>query len=487
MLLANRRMGLLYFCLAGMEIAWITPFFLFFYRPLADMSPSIVFVGLFGTLLAFILVLDLLSLLQVDWPFYELAVVGLILVSSLLFVRFWLYGGLPLGDFRWLGNTLGALFDFHQGIRPELILLLTSVLLWQRAANATSRDVGFFGVGLSFRLGLLLFILGASILSFVRGQDASLILWLFLAMGLTAVALARAAEKATTALSPGGLPSLRRLGQLLLAVGATVGAAALLSVFYTPAGLKRVLLVCLRPLWVLLGPVLQLLLQLLFIVLQPIFLALEWLLTRLMQNVDWTFIGEMLDSFKLGLETEKAVEPSEGIFSGLPPWVWTALRYLFILLALVVLVGLVLLFLNRVRARRERAETEQESGEDITLGGAALDRGLRWLRDMAGLVRRFGLGRQLLAAISVQNIYANLCRLARQRGHPRHPAQPPDDYLPVLARAFPGHVEALARITAAYMQVHYGDQPVTAAELAQLRQDYLQVRQVTPTPDAPHY
>jgi hypothetical protein len=82
----------------------------------------------------------------------------------------------------------------------------------------------------------------------------------------------------------------------------------------------------------------------------------------------------------------------------------------------------------------------------------------------------------LLAAISVQNIYANLCRMARQRGYPRHPAQPPDDYLPILSQAFAGQDEPLARITAAYMWVHYGDQPVTAAELAQLRQDYNRVR-----------
>jgi hypothetical protein len=487
MLLTNRRLGLLYFCLAGMEIAWITPFFLIFYQSLAATSPTVVFVGLFGTLLTFILVLELLNLLQADWPFYELAVVGLILITSLLFVRFWLYGGLPLGDFRWLSNTLGALFDFHLGIRPELILLLTSVLLWQRAANATCRDVGFFGVGLSFRLGLLLLIIGAAILSLLRGQELRPILWLYLAMGLTAVALARAHEKAADAWSAGSLPSLRKLGQLLLAVGTTVGVAALFSVFYTPDGIKRTLLVWLRPLWVLLGPVRQLLLQLLFIVLQPIFLALEWLLTRLMQNLDWTFVGEMLDSFKLGPETEQVVEPAEGVFSGVPPWIWTALRYLFILLALLVLVGLVLLFLNRVRAGQERAEAEEEGSEEVTLGGATLGRGLRWLRDVAGLVRRFGLSRQLLAAISAQNIYANLCRLARQRGYPRHPARPPDDYLPVLAQAFPGQMDALARITAAYMRVHYGDQPVTSAELAQLRQDYHQVRQVTSTPKTPRY
>jgi hypothetical protein len=45
-----------------------------------------------------------------------------------------------------------------------------------------------------------------------------------------------------------------------------------------------------------------------------------------------------------------------------------------------------------------------------------------------------------------------------------------------LQRVFAGHEQALARLTAAYMQVHYGDQPVTPGELAQLREDYDRVR-----------
>jgi hypothetical protein len=92
-------------------------------------------------------------------------------------------------------------------------------------------------------------------------------------------------------------------------------------------------------------------------------------------------------------------------------------------------------------------------------------------------VRRFGVSRQLLAAVSVQNIYANLCRLARQRGYPRRPAQPPDAYLPVLTQAFAGHEEALERITAAYMRVHYGDRSVSMDELSALRADYRAVRE----------
>ena len=82
----------------------------------------------------------------------------------------------------------------------------------------------------------------------------------------------------------------------------------------------------------------------------------------------------------------------------------------------------------------------------------------------------------MLAAISVQNMYANLCRMAGRRGYPRHPAHPPDRYLLRLVQAFGGQQEALARITSAYMRVHYGDRAVTVAELVQLRRDYENVR-----------
>jgi hypothetical protein len=222
--------------------------------------------------------------------------------------------------------------------------------------------------------------------------------------------------------------------------------------------------------------VLSLLLQVLFLVLKPIFLGLEWLLTHVLQDLDWTFVGEIFGTIGEISDPEEVMEQTEGVLSGVPPWVWTGLRYFLIVLAILVLVGFVLLFLNKVRAKSERDEAEETREEEITFGGATLGRGLRWLRDMVGLVRRFGLSRQLLAAISVQNIYANLCRLARGRGYPRHPAQPPDDYLPVLAQAFPSQEEELSRITAAYMRVHYGDQSVTAVELAQLRGDYNQVR-----------
>ena len=138
--------------------------------------------------------------------------------------------------------------------------------------------------------------------------------------------------------------------------------------------------------------------------------------------------------------------------------------------------GFIWLYLERIRKQHIRDQAESEAGEEVTLGGGALQRAGQRLRAWLSLVRRFGFSPQLLAAVSVQNIYANLCRLARHRGFPRRPAQPPDDYLHLLEQAFAGQEAALARITAAYMRVHYGDRPVDPEELAGLRADYRQVR-----------
>jgi len=473
MLLSDRRRGLIYFCLAGMEIAWITPFVaLLFHLQGQGSSPMVVFGRLFAVLLVWMLALEFLNRLRVDSPGYELTVLGLIVLSSLLLVRFWLYGGAPVPDFSWLRNTLDALFNFHQGLRPELVLILSSLLLWQRAASATSRSLGFFSVGVSFRLGILLLILGAWLLSHVTGENVTTLLWPYLGLGLTAVALARMHEKASTAPSAGRLLPLPRLAQLLAAVGLTVGGIAWLSLLYTPARIKTALGL-LKPLWTLLGLLLLPLLQAFLWLVEFALRFLQWLLGLLLARLDWEIFETVLENLS---SLTEMMQQGEGAPFTLPLWVSTGLRYGGVLLAILLMLGFVLLYLGRISSRARQDGAEEESGEAITVGGGTLGRGVRWLRDMAGLVRRHGLSRQLLAAISVQNIYANLCRLASRGGYPRHPAQPPDDYLPVLGEAFAGQEEALARITAAYMRVHYGDQAVSSAELGQIRKDYDQVR-----------
>jgi hypothetical protein len=471
MLFSNRRDGLIHFCLAGMEVAWFTPILLVaFYWYLWDWPRLATFGGLFGMMLTWMLVLELLNRLA-DSPVYELSVLTLVLLTSLLIVRFWLYWDTPVGDFLWLGNTVYAMFNFDEGIQLELVLILANLFLWQRAISATSRTVTFFRVGLNFRLGILLLVVGASLLNYLSAQSTSSLIWIYFGLGLTAVALARVRDKAIGSQSVGRALPPRRLAQVFLSVGLTVGIAAWLSLFYTPAKIKA-LLRWLNPLWTVLERVLWWVAALVFIPLEPLLL---WL-TEIFRDIDW---GGVIET--IGGEGETLFEPSH-----VQPWpgmvmVWTVIRYIAIGLVIVLVLGFVLLYLNRIDRSQLYEGAEEESDETITLGGGMLDRGVQWLRDISNLVKRYGLSRQLLAAVSVQNIYANLCRIAKQRGYPRHRAWPPDDYLPTLVKAFGLEAEkALSHITLAYMRVHYGDKPISVAELAQLRKDYHLVRLMNP-------
>lgn len=473
MLLSDRYQGLIHFCLIGMEVSWITPFVaLLLHQQGWEWSATVVFARLLVVLLGWVLVLELLNKLGVDSPAYELVVSALVVVCSLLLVRSWLYAGAALGDFGWLRNVFDALFNIHLGLRSELVLILASLLLWQRAASGTSRSLDFFDVGVSFRLGILLLVLGAGLLNYVTGEAVAALLWIYLALGLTAVAVSRIRDKAASARSAGRTLPLRRLIQLLATVGLTVGGVAWLSLFYTSAGLKTAL-GWLRPLWTVLGFLMRPLMYVLFWVVQIVLGFMDWVMRRVLAGMDLTILKDLVEN--LSSLAVLLQQRGEGGLT-LPPWLLTGLRYAGVLLGILLAVGFVLLSLRKIRSRGRRQELEEASGEEVTFGGGTLGRGWRWLRDRAGLVRRFGLGRQLLAAISVQNIYANLCRLGSRRGYPRHPSQPPDDYLPVLVEAFQGHEEPLGRITAAYMRVHYGEHPVSRAELAELRRDYSQVR-----------
>jgi hypothetical protein len=452
-----------------MEVAWFTPYLLLLFWGSPGLSTWGTYITLLAALLAWMVALDFLSRRQVASPRFELAVLGLILLSSALLVRGLLYYTREPGDLSWLGNAVAALGDFRAGLRPEWALILVNLFLWQRAASASSRDIGFFSTGVSFRLGMLLLIFGAALFGHFRGQDARPFLWLYFGLGLLAVSLARVHEGASGARSTGMPLPWTRLVQIVLAAGLTVAVAAGLSSWYTTGEIKG-FLGWLAPLWRLLAIVLVRMLVLLFMILLPL---LVWLQQRL-QGLDLRSLIDAFNAFGQALQSLQRQDIAKG--PALPAWVGIVLRDLGILVAILLALGFIWLYLERILSQHIRDQAESETGEDVTLGGGALQRAGQRVRDWLSLVRRFGFGTQLLAAVSVQNIYANLCRLARQRGYPRRPAQPPDDYLRLLECAFVGQEAALARITAAYMRVHYGDRPVSAEDLAGLRADYRQVR-----------
>ena len=463
MLLSNRRVAILHLLLAAMQAGWLAPLFVLLWpRPLG-LWPA--YALMLGGLLGWMLFLEWLSGVA-DTPRYDgLALVALVAVTVAL-ARVTLYPGGPLWDLSWVGRGLAESANWRGGLPPLLVLIGLNALLWQRASAATSRDLNFFGVGVTFRAGLLLLLLFGALVTGARGESAVGLLWLYLALGLSAVAISRVSEKATEAQSVGRLLPPRRLAQTLLAVMAAIGLSFAASLFYTREGILSFFRLF-DPLWQIARPYLLALVVLLGQLLEPVFFWLERLIAGMMRRADPGAVPSP--------QTPPG-QPGLNPLQNLPRWPFDLARDIVVVVAVVgaalgVLIFL-LLYLERVRRSGSRAEGEEEGTERASFGGGLFGRALNGLRGAGRLVGRFGLGRDLLAAISVQNLYANLCRLGRQRGKPRLLSQPPDAYLPILATLFPGEEARVRRITMAYMRVHYGAHPVTGDELAALREDY---------------
>ena len=191
----------------------------------------------FGGLLAWMLLLELLSR-GADSPLYDGVALGGLVLASLLLVRLVLARGGPPWDVSWIGRALSEAANWRGGLPPQLVLIGLNVLLWQRASSATSRDLNFFSVGVTFRSGLLLLLLGGSLLSGLQGITAIGLLWLYMALGLAAVAISRVSEKAIEAQSAGRLLPFWRLIQVGMAVGAAILATWLFSLAYTSQGIS---------------------------------------------------------------------------------------------------------------------------------------------------------------------------------------------------------------------------------------------------------
>lgn len=465
-----------------MEVAWFLPFALtIFVRMQPDQvempalllrsgawSPFIFFALCWGVLLLYLLSTDLLNRRQIDFPRRELVMIGLIIITFLATTRLFLFPTRAINDLSWLASIVAAIFDQGPGSAAIFFLLLLNLFLWLRVAMTTDRSLTFFSVGVSFRLGMLLAIIGNSLLILVAGQSvqqALRYLWLFFFFGLLAVALARVDEKAFQATqSSGATLPWSRFMQLVIMTISAVGLVVYSSTLYTPTVIRTVL-GWFAPLWAFLGALLLRILALLFWFLMPFLEQLSEAFRALLANIEPINVGEQAYG-------EMDLPPSQLDF-GQMLRDYALVRYLLISLVLFVIFAVIAILVARTRKRELPIEEEESHADGLAFGGNPFQR----LRDLAALFRRHGLRPGLLAAISVQNIYANTSRLAGRRGYRRNAAQPPDEYLPALIAAFPGHDVALTRLTAVYMRVHYGDQAVQAEELATLRQDYATIHE----------
>jgi hypothetical protein len=408
-------------------------------------------------------------------------VVTVVVLSSLLVIRLYVYAEAPWYDLAWIAATGRSLTGIVRGVSDEVIVLGTMLFLWWRAIGLSQRDFTFHTVGYEFRRNVLLLIGATLVLSFFVGSEVNVFVAPFFFFSLLAVALARVKDKSQVS---GGIERPFGPFWLIILVSASLlvlGLAWLLSGPYSLEGWQR-LLGWLDPFFAWLGRAVSWLIVRLLRLLGPV---IEWLVESIRQLLGARGIEQTADSPLDDLIEQ--MREGAGEYGGPPAWVAFVGRYLCPGLSVLMALLLIVAWLERRRRWRRRVvEDESQSlwDEDRAPAGSGGPVRKSWerLRQFVARMGQMGVGGRLYAAVSVRYIYANVIRLARRRGFPRPPARTPNEFVHTLVRAFPGHESDLVRITSAYVKVHYGELTFDRAEVDELRAAWERLRS-SPMPD----
>jgi len=424
---------------------------------------------------------NFLSMRQVDSPMFELGVLVIIAIISILLLRLYVFWDEPAFSLAWIN----AIVRPEHPRWPEVILTLATVaFLWWRAVTFLQRDVVFFTIGLDFRKGVLALVFTVGLFGLITQQSVLFFVYTFFFFSLLAVALGRVEDKSQHASGHKEHRfEMEWLGIITVSSLGVLAIVAILSQFLWNRSAFAFATRALTPVGALLVRILAPVLRFLLSLLEPF---LQWLVLTIQSYWSPEMEGQLISTPE-GLE-----EAFGGNAADYTPPAWLDFLIYYVIPAVIVLgiVFLLVIWLERYRqsARRKRAQEQRdhaESAESAGVGGL-VQAGLNRLRNLAGLVGQFGLGRRFYAAISIRNIYGNVQRLAEERGSPRHQAQTPNDYLGTLVSVFPDQEDELTHITAAYNDFEYGHVSTDPAELERLRGDWLTVQQaakrITPAP-----
>ena len=476
---ANSRREVIYIALATAEVCWAAPVFLLVVQSRSPHPPYSLWLAMVALLLGTFYVYRLLMRTDLSLRRLQGLLVGLLLVSLVLMVRFHIYTDAGLTGIDWFLQPVRSFASLTSGIPLEFIAMLTLTYLWARGIHLARRSLSARSVGFSFRSGMVVLIgitwatslfTSADVLGAVLNTD--IILYFFFA--LLAAALARVEEVSrapnSTRVRFGGFwigATVASVG-MLVAVG--IGVAIL---FY--GGTLEVVLRLLLPLLV----VFQILIVGLGFI---IFKVIEFILTVI--PIDWDALQAALQNMAAAfgnLSPPPITETAEVDPDAMQRTMGAVQASC--LTSIIIVIILVVILLTWRKLLKDRDQAANESRESIMPAGmlanslrAMLQAGRDRLSQLAGLVDQYGLGPQLLSAITIRRIYANLVRLATKAGYPRLGFQTPYEYQESLHEVFPGREKDVALITEAYVSAHYGQLPDSRDELRQIRECWERVR-----------
>lgn len=468
--------------MAAVLLSLFYPFVLRRYENMASLSPLkaenllwviespviLLFFGLHALFFFYFVIMNRLNKKLQDLQQLGLGILIWLLLSLVLLVRLMLYPFFSFVGPQSIVGLISALFNYTDGWRPEGVIFVFHLIAWFIVLRA-NRDTLDFGTIRRYFFGGLTFTLIATFLLVLRhplfNQVGLALFFLFLVSGLLALAMSRLDEKITLGSHSLGKSRPRSLftqmGLLFLALG-LLGFA---STRVLTQGIAKRFILGFIPLgrW-LSDYILTPLIRLLIPILELIFNILERIIAFIFTLLPTDFLPAQSGS-QSGVPEPELVDMGELLAE------YAGFRYAIVLFVLFI-IGLILFgAIRRILLRQLANEAEDEDAAYGAADGSLFADGLSRLRQLYNRLR--GLApKPLLAIETIENMYANLCRLAARRGHERGVDQPPDRYLPQLEIVFPHSQAALKSITAAYMRAHYGEHHFSLAEMEQLQGAY---------------
>lgn len=459
------------------EVCWFTPWFIALTPVTVGLPDAVAIAWVAGLILAPLALTRLLHVLRLKLSIQRWVHAMALVLAGLFALRGLVYVHGPVSPAELLQRPLSSFTQPLNLLPHEFVILMVMLFLWWRGLRLGQAAPSVALAGLRFRAGVVIFVVFLFFFNLYITRDITPYIVAFFFFSLMAVAMARVEE--VSRLRGGQAAPLGRawLGVLGLATAAVIGVGAAVTGLLAGPVPGQVL-GWLSPVWLILIALVAFVLSLFIAALA----ALVEFVASLIPNVDLSFMAQVEERL------QRLREGISQIGEALPPEV---MRFVGILQGIIfaVLMALLLIGVVRTLQRWQSASSQRGEGSETLLTGGLLASAWRGLLDesaggLAQLVQRFGLGRRMLAALSIRRIYAQMARLAATRGYPRAPSETPYQYLSSLARAFPNATGQVRLITEAYVNVHYGELPETPEDLATIRAAWAELRASQPQPAA---
>ena len=374
----------------------------------------------------------------------------------------------PLLSLDWPRQLALDLVASADGLNSAGLLVLTTAFLWWRGLRQASLPLGLRRVRRSVATALAALACLGLLAAVMR--PVALLPWVYASMACAIVllALARLDEVGR---EHGGRPAdfgPAWLALVGLATAAVLGGVALLGSIVSPEAASDIARA--------LEPLLTLLKRLLLLVLLGIGTVLgrftEWLALRIRALVDVQRLLEQMGERPLaGQELARQLPGPPG--EGPPLWLQNGLRIGLLLVVVWLLLRILSRTMQRYLAQADAAAPLGERGGGLSAGRLLAD--LReGLLGLAAGATRLGRGG---GRTGVRALYAGMLDLMAERQRPRRPTQTPAEYQPQTLAELPGASDALAALTAAYVEARYAEREPDAARLDQLKAAWRRIRE----------